>query len=91
MTDCVLLILYSNTKKNHTYTKIFIIIIIIVEIYKSLNVVKKNRYSILCPHLVKDPIKIEKAAAIIMDQVGLPDEQYRLGKTKVYILSHREK
>lgn len=44
-----------------------------------------NSYSILCPQIVnKDPIKVEKAAQLILDFIQLPDDQYRLGKTKVH-------
>ena len=32
---------------------------------------------------MRDPIKPEKAAENILNHVQLPDDQYRLGKTKV--------
>lgn len=43
-----------------------------------------RRYKILCIHLVKDVPKPEKASAIILqDHLKMPEENYRLGKTKV--------
>ncbi|XP_065090263.1 myosin heavy chain, muscle isoform X24 [Ochlerotatus camptorhynchus] len=44
----------------------------------------KLRYKILCPQLIKDPCSPEKACQIILTQFQLPDEQFRMGKTKVF-------
>ncbi|XP_026481139.1 myosin heavy chain, muscle-like isoform X14 [Ctenocephalides felis] len=44
----------------------------------------KLRYKILCPHLVKEPIKPEKATEVIIQHIDLPSDQFRLGKTKVF-------
>ena len=43
----------------------------------------KHSYKILCPNLVKEPIKPEKAAEVILNHIALPEDQFRLGKTKV--------
>lgn len=44
----------------------------------------KHSYRILCINLVKDVQKAEQAAKIIMEHIQLPEENYRLGKTKVF-------
>ncbi|XP_050298498.1 myosin heavy chain, muscle isoform X38 [Anthonomus grandis grandis] len=44
----------------------------------------KLRYKILAASLIKDTMTPEKAAEIILDQVNLDKEQYRMGKTKVF-------
>ncbi|XP_037042171.1 myosin heavy chain, muscle isoform X14 [Bradysia coprophila] len=45
----------------------------------------KLRYKILCiKKLADQSIKPEKAAKIILETIGLPEEQYRLGNTKVF-------
>uniref|UniRef100_A0A336MJ45 CSON000536 protein n=1 Tax=Culicoides sonorensis TaxID=179676 RepID=A0A336MJ45_CULSO len=42
-------------------------------------------YSILYPQIAnKEPLKPEKAAQLILDYIQLPDDQFRLGKTKVF-------
>lgn len=43
----------------------------------------EHSYKILCPHLVKEPIKPEKATEVIIQHIDLPSDQFRLGKTKV--------
>ncbi|XP_055547311.1 myosin heavy chain, muscle isoform X24 [Wyeomyia smithii] len=43
----------------------------------------KLRYKILCPQLIKDHTP-EKACQIILSHIQLPDEQFRMGKTKVF-------
>lgn len=45
---------------------------------------KKNRYKILCIKKLVEPIKPEKTAQIIIDHINLPDDQYRMGNTKVH-------
>ncbi|XP_039445231.1 myosin heavy chain, muscle isoform X14 [Culex pipiens pallens] len=44
----------------------------------------KLRYKILCPQLIKEPCSPEKACQIIVGHLQLPDEQFRMGKTKVF-------
>ncbi|XP_062706928.1 myosin heavy chain, muscle isoform X19 [Aedes albopictus] len=44
----------------------------------------KLRYKILCPQQIKEPCSPEKACQIILANLQLPDEQFRLGKTKVF-------
>lgn len=39
----------------------------------------------------KEPMKIEKAAQLIMEYIQLPDDQYRLGKTKVLSFTRKQK
>lgn len=48
----------------------------------------QHRYKILCINLVKDVAKPDAAAKIILDHIQLPEENYRLGKTKVYWVNH---
>lgn len=48
------------------------------------NVLKHRRYKILCINLLKDVAKPEVAAQIILTHLQMPEENYRLGKTKVY-------
>lgn len=44
----------------------------------------QNSYSILYPNLAaKEPMKLETAAQLVLEYIQLPDDQYRLGKTKV--------
>lgn len=43
-----------------------------------------HSYKILCINLVKDVAKPEKASAMILqDHLKMPEENFRLGKTKV--------
>ncbi|XP_050101328.1 myosin heavy chain, muscle isoform X17 [Anopheles aquasalis] len=44
----------------------------------------KLRYKILCPHLIKEPCSPEKVAQIVLAHIQLPEEQFRMGKTKVF-------
>ncbi|XP_055702068.1 myosin heavy chain, muscle isoform X26 [Phlebotomus papatasi] len=44
----------------------------------------KLRYKILCISLIKEPCKPEKASEIILNHVQLAEDQFRLGKTKVF-------
>ncbi|XP_068992449.1 myosin heavy chain, muscle isoform X15 [Neodiprion pinetum] len=44
----------------------------------------KLRYKILCAHLIKDPCEPKKAAQIILENINLEPDQYRLGLTKVF-------
>ncbi|KFB49247.1 myosin heavy chain, isoform N [Anopheles sinensis] len=44
----------------------------------------KLRYKILCPHLIKEPCPPEKVAQIVLTHIQLPEEQFRMGKTKVF-------
>lgn len=44
---------------------------------------KKHRYKILCIKKIPKDAKPEKAAQIILEHVGLPEDQFRLGNTKV--------
>ncbi|XP_055686238.1 myosin heavy chain, muscle isoform X16 [Lutzomyia longipalpis] len=44
----------------------------------------KLRYKILCLSLIKEPCKPEKASEIILNHVQLAEDQFRLGKTKVF-------
>ncbi|XP_052864968.1 myosin heavy chain, muscle isoform X5 [Anopheles cruzii] len=44
----------------------------------------KLRYKILCPQLIKEPCPAEKAAQIVIAHIQLPEEQFRMGKTKVF-------
>ncbi|XP_058126016.1 myosin heavy chain, muscle isoform X2 [Anopheles ziemanni] len=44
----------------------------------------KLRYKILCPHLIKEPCPPEKVAQIVLAHIQLPEEQFRMGKTKVF-------
>lgn len=44
----------------------------------------KNRYKILCIKKIVEPCKPEKSAKIILDHIGLPEDQFRLGNTKVH-------
>lgn len=52
--------------------------------------VPPTRYKILCAHLIKEPIEPQKAAQIILDNISIDSEQYRMGHTKVdmYTLSY---
>lgn len=52
--------------------------------YKKNHLKPQHSYSILYPQLSsKEPMKIEKAAQLVLEYIQLPDDQYRLGKTKV--------
>ncbi|XP_046426991.1 myosin heavy chain, muscle isoform X15 [Neodiprion fabricii] len=44
----------------------------------------KLRYKILCAHLIKDPCEPKKAAQMILENINLEPDQYRLGLTKVF-------
>uniref|UniRef100_A0AAG5DRQ1 Myosin heavy chain n=1 Tax=Anopheles atroparvus TaxID=41427 RepID=A0AAG5DRQ1_ANOAO len=44
----------------------------------------KLRYKILCPHLIKEPCPPEKVAQIVLAHIQLPEEQFRMGRTKVF-------
>ncbi|XP_058057230.1 myosin heavy chain, muscle isoform X6 [Anopheles bellator] len=44
----------------------------------------KLRYKILCPQLIKEPCPPEKVAQIVLAHIQLPEEQFRMGKTKVF-------
>uniref|UniRef100_A0A1L8E5A3 Putative myosin class i heavy chain n=1 Tax=Nyssomyia neivai TaxID=330878 RepID=A0A1L8E5A3_9DIPT len=44
----------------------------------------KLRYKILCLSLIKEPCKPEKASETILTHVQLAEDQFRLGKTKVF-------
>lgn len=46
-----------------------------------------RRYKILCINLVKDVPKPEVASQIILSHIQLPEENYRMGKTKVQLFS----
>lgn len=56
---------------------------VITNIYSKFS--KKHSYKILCIKEInaKEPIKDEKCAPLILDAVQLPEDQFRLGKTKV--------
>lgn len=45
-----------------------------------------GRYKILCINLVKDEPKPEVVAQTILTQLQMPEENYRMGKTKVHIV-----
>lgn len=64
------LILYHNA---HAYN----------HIKSSVLLLSQHRYKILCPQQIKDPCTPEKACQIILASIQLPDEQFRMGKTKV--------
>ncbi|XP_050076431.1 myosin heavy chain, muscle isoform X3 [Anopheles maculipalpis] len=44
----------------------------------------KLRYKILCPQLIKEPCSPEKVTQIVLTHIQLPEEQFRMGKTKVF-------
>lgn len=44
----------------------------------------QRRYKILCIQLIKDQPKPEIASQIILTHLQMPDENYRMGKTKVH-------
>ncbi|XP_037817602.1 myosin heavy chain, muscle isoform X12 [Lucilia sericata] len=44
----------------------------------------KQRYQIMCPKLLKGVDKPMKATEIIIKYIDLPEDQYRLGNTKVF-------
>lgn len=44
---------------------------------------KQHRYKILCIKKIQEPCTPEKTARIILDHVNLPEDQFRLGQTKV--------
>lgn len=52
----------------------------------SLYLLNHRRYKILCINLVKDVPKPEVVAQIILTHLQMPEENYRMGKTKVYLL-----
>lgn len=45
--------------------------------------IQYHSYKILCINLIKDIPKPEKASAMILEHLKLPEESFRLGKTKV--------
>lgn len=57
--------------------------IIPINIYQKKKTSKHHRYKILCPKLLKDVAKPEVCAQIILTHIALPEENYRMGKTKV--------
>ncbi|XP_058815426.1 myosin heavy chain, muscle isoform X15 [Topomyia yanbarensis] len=44
----------------------------------------KLRYKILCPQIIKEPCPAEKACQLILAHIQVPEEQFRMGKTKVF-------
>ncbi|XP_019882376.1 myosin heavy chain, muscle isoform X7 [Camponotus floridanus] len=44
----------------------------------------KLRYKILCANAVQEPCEPQKATQIILDQINLESDQYRMGHTKVF-------
>ncbi|XP_055917193.1 myosin heavy chain, muscle isoform X5 [Eupeodes corollae] len=44
----------------------------------------KMRYQIMCPKLIKNEPKEKKATEIILKYIDLPEDQYRMGNTKVF-------
>lgn len=64
---------WNTTKSNQT--QLFISIFL-----------QHRRYKILCINLIKDTPKPEVASQIILTHLQMPEENYRMGKTKVYLL-----
>lgn len=51
---------------------------------------EQRRYKILCVSKVKDIAQPEKVAQIILNHLEMPEENYRMGKTKVFLFSSDE-
>lgn len=51
---------------------------------KTLNHLNQHSYKILCTQLLKEVTKPETVAQIILTHLQMPEENYRMGKTKVY-------
>lgn len=51
--------------------------------YYLFHVLARIRYKILAASKIKDNMTPEKAAQVILEQIQLDPEQYRMGKTKV--------
>lgn len=47
------------------------------------NNIEHNSYQIMCPTKLKDCSTPEKAAKIILEHLDIPEDQFRLGNTKV--------
>lgn len=43
----------------------------------------QHSYKILCHKKIVEPCKPEKSAEIILDHIALPEDQFRLGNSKV--------